>query len=392
MKFKEDKGELPEYAGMGVNPFGDLIYKKQFVEEISDEELEGVLVHEILHLSLLHLLRIGSRDKEVWNIAADICVNQIIKDNNFKLPDGCLISSYENEIDLFGQKIKDCNKKTSEELYDEIKLPKNKRTLILISGGSGSGKGSGLKRFDEHIQGKFVEINKKGDKTGKGEARLTPEEVRKIQEYWKDKTEEAYVTAKMRGMLPAGIEKLVGKLHENKINWRTLLQRYIQSSIPYDFTFQTPHKKSVSAGYFMPNLVRECVDVVVAIDTSGSIGGEELNDFLSEILGMAKAFRGRIKLRVLTHDTDVHDDYMAENGSVEKIRNLKIHGGGGTSFKGIIEYLDKKRINPKLLIWLTDGYGDKIEKQKYQILWVLSNGGSDELLKDVGKVIELKEV
>ena len=95
LKFKEDKeNKLPKYAGMGVSADGWLIYKKEFVDKLTEQELVGVIVHEILHLSFLHLTRRGTREPLVWNIAADVCVNHIVKENGYTLPQGCIVSDY----------------------------------------------------------------------------------------------------------------------------------------------------------------------------------------------------------------------------------------------------------------------------------------------------------
>jgi len=72
VKFRKSKdGELPKHAGMGISPDGLLVYKEEFVNGLNDEEVIGVLTHELLHLALIHLLRRGSREKTAWNIACD---------------------------------------------------------------------------------------------------------------------------------------------------------------------------------------------------------------------------------------------------------------------------------------------------------------------------------
>ena len=85
----------------------------------------------------------------------------------------------------------------------------------------------------------------------------------------------------MIGKEPAGIERIIGKLHESKIDWKALLLRHIESSIPQDYTYARCSKKSISAGYYLPDTIKERIDVAVAIDCSGSIGRQELNDFIS---------------------------------------------------------------------------------------------------------------
>lgn len=407
LKFREDKGgDLPSYAGMGVSADGWLIYKKDFVDKLVEPELIGVLIHEILHLSLLHLTRRGRREAVIWNVAADICVNQLVKTNGYSLPKGSIISDYNNCVEFGGITIKQCDKKTAEQVYEELEpLAKKMKQIKSMFGypSLGGQDGEDGTPFDVHIEGK-------GDGSGKDDKKdkdknkggsgfgdyLTDEEKREIEEYWKNKANEALVTAKLRGTVPAGIERFVGQLAESKVSWRELLQRYVQRAIPYDYTYSSPSKKSVATGYYMPNTIRDYVDVVVAVDTSGSIGQIELKEFLSEIVGIAKAFSNRVKIRLLTHDVKVWDDLLVQNGNIAKIQDLKVKGGGGTSHKEVFDYVVENYRDAKLLICFTDGDSDldDIDGNKYRFdkVFVISENGNDRQLKDFhAHTIKLKD-
>ncbi len=157
-----------------------------------------------------------------------------------------------------------------------------------------------------------------------------------------------------------------------------------------------PHKKSVSVGEYMPDVLKEKIDVAVCIDVSGSVGQKELNDFLSEIIGMARAFQERINMRLLTHEIEINNDWIIENGNIEKIKALKIEGGGGTSHIQPFNFIRENVRDCKAVIFLTDGYSDlnEIEFNEYPFekIFVINKGGSDNQLKDKGcKVINLKE-
>jgi len=203
--------------------------------------------------------------------------------------------------------------------------------------------------------------------------------------------QEALTIAKMKGDIPVGLERLIGELHKEKISWKTLLQRYITNSFPSNHTYATYHKKSIGCGYYMPNVLKEQIEIDVMIDLSGSVGKKELIDFMSEIIGIARAFQDKLKMRVFSHDTECYYNGLVSNGNIEKLKSMSLKGGGGTSFLNPLKYLEENNIKPKCLIWLTDGYGDEIEKSQFDILWVLSKGGSDKLLKNVGRVIKLED-
>ncbi len=377
LKFKETK-ELPEHAGMGVDIKGNCYYKKEFVEEITKgddtEELEGVITHELLHLALLHLSREGERDSNGFNCATDLVINTLLRSNNFKLPEGCLMPDYDNKMNVNGKIIKDIDKKTAEEVYDEFPKIKREGNYYVLASGKDKGKKLG-KLFDEHMKAK-----------GKDGKNLSPKEKKKAEKEWLDKVSEAINVSRMKGDMPIGLERLVGELHKEKIDWKSLLQKFIMNSLPYDYTYAKPHKKSVSVGEYLPDILKEKIDVVVCIDVSGSVGQKELNDFLSEIIGMARAFQERINMRLLTHEVEINNDYEITNGSIEKIKKLEISGGGGTSHIQPFNFIRDNVRDCRAVIFLTDGYSDldsiNFHEYPFEKIFVISKGGDSECLKD----------
>jgi predicted metal-dependent peptidase len=113
------------------------------------------------------------------------------------------------------------------------------------------------------------------------------------------------------------------------------------------------------------------------------------------MVGLSKQFQNSVSMRIITHDAKVQNDYEVKNGSIEKIKKLKIKGGGGTEFNCVVNHINEKYPKCKCLIWLSDGYGTQItEKTRYPIIWVLCKGGTDNVIKDRDrrdKIIWLKE-
>ena len=136
-------------------------------------------------------------------------------------------------------------------------------------------------------------------------------------------------------------------------------------------------------------MTKEKIEISIMIDLSGSVGEKEMTDFLSEICGMARAYQERITMRIFSHDTECYDNGLVRNGNIKEIMQMEIKGGGGTSFSQPLEYLKENNINPKCLIWFSDGYGTDFEKPNFPILWILSKDGSDGLLKNKGQIIKL---
>ncbi len=380
LKMREEKSELPKYAGAGVDIKGNFIYKKDFIEGLSGKEVEGVVVHEILHLSLLHILRRGSRDAYISNLCDDIVVNQLIKDNGFTLPNDCVMSDHNNEIEIGGIVIKDCNKKPTEQIYSELEKQAKKVSQAL--GKDGSGKGL---RFDEHIKGDGDKMKKGKGKSSSGGKSLSDGELKELEKLWGDRIQEALAVSEMRGDTPKGIGRLVGELHKEKINWKQLLNQYITQQIPYDHSYAQCHKKSISTGFYMPHMTKEKISISILIDMSGSIGEKELSDFLSEICGIARAYQERITMRIFSHDTEFYDNGLVMNGNIEKIKTMEIKGGGGTSHIKSFEGIKEKDKDCKCCIFLTDGYSDldEIDFGDYPFgkLFVISEDGDDRQLE-----------
>lgn len=157
----------------------------------------------------------------------DICVNNILVNNNFSMNiEGCILP-HQNEIEVFGKKITDIQNKTAETIYDDIfshikKLIKDGK--IKKGKGENSRTGKGQYGFDEHIYGKG-DKKKGGGKDGEGE------------QNWKQIVTEAYTMAKNRGLTPLGVDRQIDEILETKLNWRELLYKHITNTIPHDYTY-----------------------------------------------------------------------------------------------------------------------------------------------------------
>jgi len=383
LKFVKDENRLPSYAGMGVSCDGVLTYKEDFVNNLNDEECIGILTHEILHLVFLHLIRRGNRECEKWNIAVDLTVNSILKENGFELPKNGLIpdsnSSFKFPIGIFKKacEILNINKKTGEEIYEELPEMNKQNSCSCSKNGNGNGCSKCGKGFDEH-----QEENK--DEKGKG-GKPSQAEKQELENEWLNRLEEAYVSAKQQGKLPSGMERYIDEIKKSQISWKFLLQKLVQATSPRDFTYMRRGKKSMATKTYFPSVTKEKIDICVGIDLSGSIGKDELTEFMSEVIGMARAYQNTISMRLLTHDIEVHNDYEITNGNVAKIKKLKLKGGGGTSHIPIFKYIDENVKDCKAVVFFTDGWSDlegiDFSKHKWKKIFVINKNGSDDCVK-----------
>ena len=366
--------ENKEIPSMGVDNKGNMVYNKDWIDKLNENQLKGVMIHETLHLALEHFPRGQNKEHEIYNIASDLVINNILVNNKFELPEGLVPynNSFEFEKATPPFTIEDLDKKSADEVYNELmkKLPKEKEQKIYIK-----------LRFDKHDYGK----------NGKGKAKQGDKESKEQQGKWKKIFAEASVYAKQQGKMPLGMERFVELILNEKISWKNLLYKYITRELPYDYTYNYPSKKSRATGIYMPSVLRENINIVIAVDTSGSIGQDELSEFLSEIVNISKSF-SNIAMKLIVCDSEVKDVYDVRNGSIQTILDLKLRGNGGTSFINPLNYVVENLPNTKFVVFFTDGYGDRVEYGDYpfKLIWVITKNGSDNYIKDSGEVIKLE--
>jgi len=290
-----------------------------------------------------------------------------------------------------GQKIEKIDEKSSEEIYDELPWIKTQKGMIFVigdpSGDKGKGQnGEGQGNGKDGIKGGF-DVHIYGDN-------LTKQEKEELEKKWKRELVAAATYAKQRGLLPKGIERRIGDLLETKIGWKHKLYKYIVNEIHSDFTWKRPSKRGISLGYYLPDVLRENIEVVSAIDTSGSIGEKELTEFLSELVAICRSFE-QIKARILICDSKIHQDLEIANGNIDKILSLKPKGGGGTSHSEIVKAINEKYPMSKILILFTDGYSDleteipKLTPTCRTIIVLSENSAEAKKFEHLGEVIKL---
>ena len=426
LRIKPDtQGKLP-CPTMGVDAKGNCIYSEKFVVALKQEELVGLLAHEVMHVANEHIPRRRERNLIVngimlWNICADLVVDQMLLSNGFTLPslEGHVYPQ-NNQAEIFDTVVENISEKSVEDIYEELQAqlkqmvqdgraqegqPQQGQGQGQGSSDSGDGEseeegqdsgnqqqnqsrgknyntsGKTPSTLDEHMEGGSA-----GDKAqdSKGDGKETdgngmPKESQggnMPDVDWKKIMAEAVNHAKMRGQIPLGAERMFADLHKHKINWRAYLRRVIASKIPFDVTYSRPNKKYQNQDIFMPSVIGESVKVICSIDTSGSISQQDLEDYISEMIGISRSFY-HVDFFIMTHDHAVHDYEKIFNGNVQKIKQMKIHGGGGTSHLPVYEFIREKRLHreTKLLVSFTDGYSEYPERRpEVETIFVLSGG------------------
>lgn len=331
---------------MGIDAKGNVFYNETFIENLQSGETKGVLVHELLHHVLEHMSRLDNRKKKMFNIATDIVVNNIVIENDFKLPKEGLIPS-SNSIMVGNLWIEKISEKTAEQIYNELESAKKGEVEGDFPVGSEEGKGDGN-------DNNGIDHHEYGNTSGK------------IQKELKKLVAEASRYADMQGKIPYGMEKIIDNIINGKMPWKNLLCKYIINEIPNDFSWSRPSKKSIANGIYLPSMKKETVDVIIALDTSGSIDGKELKDFMGEIKSIAGSFNN-VKMTVLVADCEIQGVYDIDKFHID---DVKLSGGGGTDHAVIFNWIAENKPDAKILIAFTDGYTDFPDEETVKTIWV----------------------
>ena len=382
---------------MGVNAYGDLYWNEDFVKTLTTEALQGVLAHEAMHMATLTHERKGTKDHMLWNIATDLIINAMLKEDGFSLPKNCIYPDDRGNWEFTGKDekkivITDVVNKIADEIYDILEA--NAEQVYVSMAADGNGKGSSSDgdykgSFDKHLEGSSNdkgEEQKNADGTSKTEA-----DAKANAEKWKKITTEAVTAAKQKGKGGSRYERMLEGLLNPELDWRTLLHQFMTKDLPVDYTMRLPGRRYHTTGVYYPSVIRENLDICVAIDVSGSISTEEYTKFMSEVVGITKAF-DQINLRCLWWSTEVTDDIQVLKYDSDRLITHKFSSTGGTHMSCVADYLKKNRSTSRIFVFLTDGYIEQTPKlPDGKVMFVLAGNSSDEIVKNYGITCKLKK-
>jgi predicted metal-dependent peptidase len=392
-KIKEDNN-IPT---MCVNHKGEIYYNTKFIEELTQDEVTGLLIHELGHKIFHHTARLMTKENAaLGNISCDLVVNDMLKYNGFTLPKGGLIPNNNHEFEIETPAgsiwVKNINKKSAEDVYRELKkyFPEKPQQ----GGGQGQGRGDGPSRplTDQEIKDVMKKLREA--RIDKHDFPQTSKEAEEAEEEAGKFTEELIRTCqscKLAGTMPLGLSRLIDTIIKPKIKWPNLIKNWASQNLISDYTYMRPNRSFHATQVYMPTVKKENLNIIFAADMSGSIGEDDIKEFKGAGIDIAKSF-SNVSVRFITFDTEVHDDYIVKNGNIQKIKDLEFHGGGGTEHQCVLDYIEQNKLKPKGIIWLTDGYFfSEFEKQKFDNVFVLTTDGTEAMIKDgASKIIKIK--
>lgn len=357
-----------------------------FLDSLSDSELDFVMMHEILHVVLQHCFRGDVEDPEAYNIAADIVVNSNIMLENGMKASSITLSKYGIAMHVAPDG-KEGHEYTAEQVY--AMLPKN-----LNKKGNNKSPGPAVGRAKKEIskeQHQPVRVWDDHSRWGKYEEDDT------LRDVWVKRFEDAAEAIKIRdpsnarGLLPAFAERILKELKKTQTDWRTILNDFIQEEV-VDYSFSPPDRRFDDSPFFLPdfNGKEDIVeDILFMIDTSGSMSDDMIAAAYSEVKGAIDQFNGKLKGWLGFFDAAIIKPQPFSDENEFKI--IKPAGGGGTDFQIIFEYVFHHMSDklPASIIILSDGDAPfPLEKLAggIPVLWLLNN---EEVNPPWGKVARI---
>lgn len=330
-----------------------IFFNANWVVNLSQSEIRGVLAHEVLHVIFQHSSRRLNRDPELWNIAADHAINLLLIEQGFSLPKGGLANYAYRGM-------------SAEKIYS---LLPQKTSYALES--------------KMHKGGTTDNAENSGEIPGIGTDVLDPDSPEVVGARDSDMPDTAQLNeicatlrddaaSKLQGNAAGFFKSECTAIEESRIDWRDLLRGWLVDRIKNDWSMWPCSKKHLHRGLYMPSLGIEAPGhIIFAIDTSGSMSNEDLAEIFAEVRVYRETYPCR--LTVIQCDAKIQSITTYEEMDGEEIPpKVQLFGRGGTDFRPVFQWIDENA-EGAYLIYATDGCGNFPEsEQTGGIIWLLS--------------------
>jgi predicted metal-dependent peptidase len=290
-----------------------VFFNPHFLNNLNEEERLTILAHEIWHCGLSHFLREHGRieDHEMWNHAIDHEVNSLLEDDGFKIPVGAI-------------------------LYRPYKGESAETVFELIKTGKIEMRG---KCLDDHGNSAAQQCNDRGTDMGNYQGHLDD-------------------------------------LFSSKMPWKEILRQFLTPMFNSTRRWLPPNRRYVYKKMYLPSIQKEKqLNIVIAIDTSGSTTGDIVKTFVSEVYAILNSFGG-YQLRLIQCDMHVQEDVIYDMDKPFVPDDFKLKGGGGTDFHPVFDLINESEEHPEVVLYLTDGYGQAPKSEpSYPVIWGVIEGG-----------------
>ncbi|MGE5633563.1 MAG: DUF2201 family putative metallopeptidase [Caulobacteraceae bacterium] len=318
-----------------------LLYNREWYEALPDGKAVGVIIHELLHLILLHPYRRDKREQRLWTVACDMAVNKHI--HNDLLPEDSIM------VDAISKELRENipRFKSAEFYYGIISKAEGQFIFFEINEGIRVVLESGLEfKANRQMQDETTEINKSA---------------------LKSMISELIEQARFEGEIPSEVSSLIGEIYKTgEVNWRNVLKRFLtgKGKVIKRKSFKRESKRFEN----LPGNKRTLgLEALLALDESGSISESQVSRFFGEVMKIKKITGAA--LSVTEFDTDCTEPVSIDR-YVRAKRRVK---NGGTDYRPVFKLADRMRV--PLLIIFTDGEGTAPVEVNQKVVWILTKEG-----------------
>jgi predicted metal-dependent peptidase len=328
-----------------------------FYFSLTAAERRFLLAHEVWHTVYLHFLRRGDHDPRRFNIAADMEVNEALRNEGFTVPVHALLPPREwrgLNAEAICEKLPTDREPPSP--WFDTHLEKDRSDLPAVAGVRPENGGE-PPVVDPDFRTEFGDDPEKSVREKVLEAAVQYE--------------------KLRGDLPDHLTRIVRRFRTGKLPWRELLAQFVTGAFGGTRRWLPPNRRYISRGLYLQSRRADRLQAVLAVDTSGSTA-RYLKLFAAELTGLLNSF-GEYELTVICCDAAIQsvETYTGDHPfSGEKI---DFRGGGGTDFEPVFRHVEKNLPDTRLLLYFTDGCGDVPEPPGYPVIWVVPPDGGGAL-------------
>ena len=337
-------------------------FNTEFFTNLTQEERVGLIVHEVMHVYSKHHIRRGKRDPQLWNVAADYFINILIQD--------AIEAECARVIEVNGKRV-----------------VKGRSCMALPKGGllDARFRGMSTEQIYKLLEDEGADIPPDAPwgevEDGEGDPVQEEREIEVM-------VEQAHNLAKSRGKHFGSAESLIGEYKKPSVDWREVLRKLMQSLTPVDYTYLRSMRNKthllLEHDCYIPDYHREnCGEIVIGIDTSGSVSDGEIQQFMGEIQSICEEVQPS-RVHVVQCDTVVQHTDTFEMGQPFKVTRLA--GRGGTEFQPVFDWVDEQGITPMALVYLTDGYCQAPRQPEYPVYWGVTTDNQGHLFGDVMSV------
>ncbi|MDD2338523.1 MAG: VWA-like domain-containing protein, partial [Geobacteraceae bacterium] len=282
----------------------EIRFNPSFIDSLKVDQVVFVLAHLVMHIAHRHPLRRSNRNLGRFNKAGDFAINGILKDAGLNMLPGAL---YKKEYEHLA----------AEQIYERLPVSSS-------AGPGASEEGDNSQDDDPGGCGGFEDAkNEDGTSLSKTEKQREEAKVAIA-------IQKAAQIAKAQGKLPNSLARLVDELVHPILQWREILRTFIDHTARNDYSWIHPNRRHLASGIYLPSFRSNGLKpLVLAVDTSGSIGQNDLNQFQAELNDILQSFPATV--HVLYCDSQISSTHIVT--SDEYPVELKAVGFGGTDLR-----------------------------------------------------------